>query len=162
MHENNHSARKNDDDDDPSNFSIFLQGLDYFPRWDLKRPHCGKIGIFVQKSWARVIRKYFNWQFWYQNFILETWNWKLIQNTWSIETKMFHKILKIQANLKVSFLRRNDKMHLIKEFMEERRGLKLGRLSALAPSKSFEFPQNPQRWWNKNPLNFSNLQKLGM
>ena len=49
-----------------------------------------------------------------------------------------------------------------KEFMEERRGLKLGRLSALAPSKSFEFPQNPQRWWNKNPLNFSNLQKLGM
>ena len=29
MHENNHSSsRKNDDD--PSNFSIFLQGLDYF------------------------------------------------------------------------------------------------------------------------------------
>ena len=46
--------------------------------------------------------------------------------------------------------------------MEERRGLKLERLSALAPSKSFEFPQNPQRWGNKNPLNFSNLQKLGM
>ena len=39
-----------------------------------------------------------------------------------------------------------------KEFMEEWRGLKLERLSALAPSKSFEFPQNPQRWWNKNPL----------
>ena len=34
----------------------------------------------------------------------------------------------------------------IKEIMEERRGLKLERLSALAPSKSFEFPQNPQRW----------------
>ena len=49
-----------------------------------------------------------------------------------------------------------------KEVMEERRGLKLERLSALAPSKSFEFPQNPQRWGNKNPLNFSNLQKLGM
>ena len=44
-----------------------------------------------KKSWARVFRKYFYWQFWYQNLILETWNWKSIQNTWSIEAKIFEK-----------------------------------------------------------------------
>ena len=48
--------------------------------------------------------------------ILETWNWKLIKNTWSIETKIFHKILKIQAKLKVSFLRRNDEMAWMYDF----------------------------------------------
>ena len=30
---------------------------------------CSKI---IKENWARVIRKYFNWRFWYQNLILET------------------------------------------------------------------------------------------
>ena len=70
----------------------------------------------VQENWSRVIRKYFNWRFWYLNFILETWNWKLMKNTWSIEAKMLDENLEIQAHFKVRFLRRNDKLNWIKYF----------------------------------------------
>ena len=36
---------------------------------------CSRLKI---KKLARVIRKYFNWRFWYLNYVLETGNWKLI------------------------------------------------------------------------------------
>jgi len=68
------------------------------------------------KSWARVIRKYFNWGFRYQNLIWETWTWKLMKNTWSIEAKILEEKLEIQANDKVRFLRRNAEMTWIKNF----------------------------------------------
>ena len=70
----------------------------------------------VLKSWARVIRKYFNYIFSYQNIFLDTSNWKLIFNTWSIEAKMLRKEHEIQINKKVRFLRRNDEMTRIKNF----------------------------------------------
>ena len=47
---------------------------------------------------------------------LGTWNQKLIQNTWFIEAKTVYKSLKIQANFKVRFLRRNDRMARIENF----------------------------------------------
>ena len=58
----------------------------------------------LSKIWARVIRKVFNALFEYQKFALETWNWKLIKNTWSIEGKILGKVLEIQANKEISFL----------------------------------------------------------
>ena len=70
----------------------------------------------MEKSWARVIRKYFNWWFWYLKLMLETWNWKLIKNTWFIEAKILDQKLEIQAHFKVRFIRRNDKMPWIKNF----------------------------------------------
>ena len=70
----------------------------------------------VLKSWARVIRKYFNEQFSYLNLILETWNWKSIKNTWSIEAKILEKNLNFKANFKIRFLRRNDTSTRIKNF----------------------------------------------
>ena len=81
MHENNHSIRKNDDDDDPSNFSIFLQGLDYFPRWDLKRPHCGKIRIFVQKLSKKVGLELFENNS-IENLGIKTWFYRLEIENW--------------------------------------------------------------------------------
>ena len=66
--------------------------------------------------WARVIRKYFNCLFWYLNLIWETWNWKLIKNTWSIEVKILVEKLEIQANFKVRFVRRNAEMSQIDNF----------------------------------------------
>ena len=39
-----------------------------------------------------------------------------MKNTWSIEVKILSKVLEIQANKKVSFLRRNDKMTQIENF----------------------------------------------
>ena len=39
-----------------------------------------------------------------------------MQNTWSIEDEILSKVLEIQANKKVSFLRRNDKMTRIENF----------------------------------------------
>ena len=47
--------------------------------------------IVKRKSWAGVIRKNFNWRFWYLNFILETWNWKLTKNTWLIEANILEE-----------------------------------------------------------------------
>ena len=83
----------------------------------LKINKCGKIEKNrAKKNWARVIRKYINWGFWHQNLILETWNWKLIKNTWSIKGKILKKYLKIQASLKVRFLQRNDEMPRMKIF----------------------------------------------
>ena len=79
-----------------------------------------KIGIVVQKvqnqNWARVIRKIFYGLFRYLKLVLGTWNQKLIQNTWSIEAKIFQEILEIQASFKVRFLRRNDEMTRLKIF----------------------------------------------
>ena len=69
--------------------------------------------IFFE-NWARVIRKNFNWIFRCLNLVWETWNWKLIKNTWSIDAKILVKNFKIQANFKVSFLRRNAEMSRIK------------------------------------------------
>ena len=68
------------------------------------------------KNWAWVIRKYFNWLFGWLNLVLETWNEKLMKNTWSIEAKILQKNLEIQANFKVRFLRRNAEMSRIKNF----------------------------------------------
>ena len=68
------------------------------------------------QNWARVIRKIFYGLFRYLKLILGTWNQKLIQNTWSIEAKIFQENLEIQASFKVRFLRRNDKMTRMKNF----------------------------------------------
>ena len=45
-----------------------------------------------------------------------TCNWNSIKNTWSIEAKILHERLEIQANFKVRFLRQNDKMTWIDNF----------------------------------------------
>ena len=76
----------------------------------------GKMHQNCAKNWARVIRKYFNWRFWHLNLILETWNWKSIKNTWSIEAKILEERLEIQAHFKVSFLRRNAETSRRKNF----------------------------------------------
>ena len=86
-----------------------------------------KLGLFLMlhtleniellfKNWARVIREFFNWLFRYLKLILETWIQKLIQNTWSVESKIFQKNLEIQAIFKVRFLRRKAEMTWIKNF----------------------------------------------
>ena len=48
--------------------------------------------------------------------ILETWNEKLVKNTWSIEAKILPKNLEIQAEFKVGLLQRNDEMPRTKNF----------------------------------------------
>ena len=40
----------------------------------------------------------------------------MIKNTWSIEAKILLKNLEIQANFKVRFLRRNDRLARIENF----------------------------------------------
>ena len=44
-----------------------------------------------------------------QKLSLQSWNWKLLKNTWPIEAKICNKVLEIQANKKVGILRMNDK-----------------------------------------------------
>ena len=79
----------------------------------------------TQVFWARVIRKYFIWLFRYLNLVWETWNWKSIKNTWSIEAKILVEKLEIQAHFKVSFLRRNAEMPRIKNFRAFKSSTKL-------------------------------------
>ena len=50
------------------------------------------------------------------NHGLETWNWKSIKNTWSIEAKILIKKFEIEASFKVRFLPRNDEMTRIGNF----------------------------------------------
>ena len=68
------------------------------------------------QDWARVIWIFFNRLFSYLNLILETWNQKLTQNTWSIEAKLFHGKFEIHGHFKVRFLRQNAKMNWTRIF----------------------------------------------
>ena len=78
-----------------------------------------------RKNWAWVIRKYFSWLFGWLNLVLETWNEKLMKNTWSIEAKILVEKLEIQAHFKVNFLRRNAEMPRIKNFRAFKSSTKL-------------------------------------
>ena len=77
----------------------------------------------------------------HQKLSLQSWNWKSLKNTWPIEAKICNKVLEIQANKKVEFLRQNDELTRIKNSKafyfvaakNQRRSI-LGQLSTMIPS----------------------------
>ena len=87
------------------------------------------------------IEKCFKFPYSHQKFILQSWYWKSLKNTWPIEAKICNKVLEIQANKKVEFLRQNDELTRIKNSKafyfvaakNQRRSI-LGQLSTMIPS----------------------------
>ena len=54
--------------------------------------------------------------FWYENLVWETWNCKLMKNTWFVEAKILDKKFEIQPNSKVNFLQQNAVMTPLENF----------------------------------------------